>query len=213
MSFQEAVTEYGLNLMNTTVISENSFEASWVGRPKGWDGCAAFDLVQAFGSRIYSIAKHITQDDDAAENVLIETFLEVCSDLDGYRSDEKTWLRLVTIAVREAFSKLHNRGQGRPLLDRVVDSYEDLVVSELSVWGDDYQQRYSRERTTSMVEHGLRSLDPMCRTVFVLRDIEATSVEHIATIVNRCVAAVEVCLLRARLQLREMLTRQMRQQQ
>jgi RNA polymerase sigma-70 factor (ECF subfamily) len=53
----------------------------------------------------------------------------------------------------------------------------------------------------------------MCRTVFVLRDIEEISVEHIARIVNRSVAAVDVCLLRARLQLREMLTRQMRQQQ
>jgi RNA polymerase sigma-70 factor (ECF subfamily) len=52
----------------------------------------------------------------------------------------------------------------------------------------------------------------MCRTVFVLRDIEELSVENIAKIVNRCVAAVEVCVLRGRLQLREILTRQMRQQ-
>ena len=41
--------------------------------------CASFELVKAFGDRIYSIAKHITQNDDAAEDVLIETFLEVCS--------------------------------------------------------------------------------------------------------------------------------------
>jgi len=203
----------GLNLMNPTVISEHSFEADRVGRPKTIGGCAPFELAEAFGDRIYSIAKHITQNDDAAENVLIETFLEVCSDLDGYQADEDVWLRLVTIAVREAVSTLHNRGQGHPLLDRVADSYEDLVVSELSVWGDDYQQRYSRERTTCILEHGLRSLNPMCRTVFVLRDIEDTSVEQIAAIVNRSVAAVEVCLLRARLQLREMLTRHMRQQQ
>jgi DNA-directed RNA polymerase specialized sigma24 family protein len=52
----------------------------------------------------------------------------------------------------------------------------------------------------------------MCRTVFVLRDIEEISVEHIAGIVNRCVAAVEICLLRARLQLREFLAGQMRLQ-
>ena len=39
-----------------------------------------------------------------------------------------------------------------------------------------------------------------------------TSVEHIAEIVNRSVAAVEVYLLRARLQLREMLTREMGQE-
>jgi RNA polymerase sigma-70 factor, ECF subfamily len=200
----------GLNLMNTTVISENSFEAGWVGRPKAMGGCASFELVKAFGDRIYSIAKHITQDDNAAEDVLIETFLEVCSDLDGCQEDEKIWLRLVTIAAREACSKLHNQGQGRPLLDRVPDSSEDLVVRELSIWGGNDQQRYSRERTTCVLEHGLRSLDPMCRTVFVLRDIEDTSVEQISTIVNRSVAAVDVCLLRARLQLREMLTWQMR---
>jgi RNA polymerase sigma-70 factor (ECF subfamily) len=203
----------GLNLMNSTGISKNSFEAGWVGRPKAVGGCASFELLKAFGDRIYSIAKHITQTDDAAEDVLIETFLEVCSDLDGCQEDEEVWLRLVTIAVREAFSKLHNLGEGRRLLDGAADSSEDLVVRELSVWGDNYQQRNSRERTTCVLEHGLRSLDPMCRTVFVLRDIEEISVELIAKIVNRSVAAVEVCLLRARLQLREVLTRQMRQQQ
>jgi RNA polymerase sigma-70 factor (ECF subfamily) len=198
--------------MNTTVISENSFEAGWGGRPRAVGGCTSFELVKAFGCRIYSMAKHITQDDDAAEDVLIETFLKVCSDLDGCQEDEKVWLRLVTIAVRGAFSKLHNRGEGRRVLGRVADSSEDLVVCEFSVWGDNYHQRYSRERTTRVLEYGLRSLDPMCRTVFVLRDIEEFSVEYIAKIVNCSVAAVNVCLRRARLQLREMLTRQMRQQ-
>ena len=70
----------GLNLMNTTVISENSFGAGWGGRPQAADGFASIELVKAFGDRIYSIAKHITQNDDAAEDVLIETFLKVCSD-------------------------------------------------------------------------------------------------------------------------------------
>jgi RNA polymerase sigma-70 factor (ECF subfamily) len=197
----------GLNLMNTRVISKNSLETGWAGRPKAVGGCASFELMKAFGGRVYSIAKHITLNDDAAEDVLIKTFLEVCSDLDGCQEDEKVWLRLVTIAVREVFSKLHRLHNG------AADSYEALVVREFSVWGDNYQQRYSRKRTTCVLEHGLRSLDPMGRTVFVLRDIEDISVEHIAKIVNRCVAAVEVCLLRARLQLGEMLTGQMRQQQ
>jgi RNA polymerase sigma-70 factor (ECF subfamily) len=199
--------------MNTTVIPENSFEVGWVGRPRPVGGCAYSELVKTFGGRIYSIAKHLAQDDVAAEDILIETFLEVCSNLDGYQDSEELWFRLVTIAVREAFSKHHNRGEGRRLLDCVPDSYEDLVVRELTVWGDNYQQRYSPEGTTCVLEYGLRILDPMCRTVFVLRDIEEISVEYVAKIVNRSVAAVEVCLLRARLQLGEMLTGQMRQQQ
>ena len=72
----------GLNLMNTTTISENGFEAGWVGPPKAVGACTSIELVKAFGDRIYSIAKHITQNDDAAGDVLIQTFLEVCSDWD-----------------------------------------------------------------------------------------------------------------------------------
>ena len=86
------------------------------------------------------------------------------------------------------------------------------MIRQFFVWGDNYQQGYSSERATCVLEHGLRSLDPMCRTVFVLRDIEEISVENIAKTVNRSVAAVEVCLLRARLQLREMLAQQTRHQ-
>jgi DNA-directed RNA polymerase specialized sigma24 family protein len=142
--------------MNTTVMFQ---------RQKTMGGCASIELVQAFGGRIYSMAKHITQNAVAAEDVLIETFLEVCSE---YQADENAWLRLVTIAARGAFSKLYNQGHGRPLLDRFPNS---------------------------SLEYGLRSLDPMCRTVLVLRDIEDISAEDIATIVNRSAAAVEVCLL------------------
>jgi len=172
--------------------------------------CAPFELAKTFGSRIYSIAKHITQNDDAAEYVLIETFLKACSALDGLQDDEKVWLRLVAIAVKEAASKLDSRGEGRALPDRTADSSEDLVVRECAVWGawgDTDQQSYSRKRTTRVLEHGLQSLDPMCRTVFVLRDIADIPVVRIAEIVDRSDAAVEVCLLRARLQLRDMLTR------
>lgn len=199
--------------MVTTVISATSTGAPWNERSKAVDTWTSSELVDAFGSRVFSIAKHITQNDDHAEDVLIETFLEVCSDLDECWEEEKLWLRLVTISVREVFSKLHKRGGGRPLLGQVADSCEDLVVREFSVWGDDYQQRFSRERTMCALENGLRSLDPMARTIFVLREIEQISVEHIAGIVNHSVAAVEVCLLRARLQLRELLSRQMRQDQ
>ena len=77
--------------------------------------------------------------------------------------------------------------------------------------GDNDQQCDPRGPTVSAPENGLRSLDLMARTIFVLRDIEQISVENIARIVNRSVAAVEVCLLRARLELGEALARQMRQ--
>lgn len=158
--------------MNITVFSESAFGVARNGHPKAVGGCASFELVKAFGDRVYSIAKHITQNDEAAADVLIETLLEVCSDWDECREDEQVWLRLVTIAVRECFSH----------------EYEG----------------YSPKRAACVLEDGLRSLDPMRRAVFVLRDIGEISMGDIAKIVNCSVAAVELCLLRARLQLRGM---------
>jgi DNA-directed RNA polymerase specialized sigma24 family protein len=164
--------------MNTTVIWENAFGATRIRLPTAMGGSGPFELVNAFGDRIYAIAKPVTQNDEAAADVLIETFLEVGSDWGKRQEDEQVWLRLVTIAVREALS---HEFQG-----------------------------YSPERADCVLEDGLRSLDPMCRAVFVLRDIEEISVGDIAKIVNRSIRAVEFCLLRARLQLRGMLARQMR---
>ena len=141
--------------MNTPSISETLFEAPWVEYPKPGAACAPSEFVKAFGNRVFSVAKHITQNDEDAEDVLIEAFLEACSDWDACQDEERLWLRLVTVAVREAFSKLRKRLTGQ-CLRQVADPCEDLVVRELSVWADDYQQRDSKEQTTHVLENGLR---------------------------------------------------------
>ena len=192
--------------MSVAATLQKRFDAGCVG-PKATSGYNPFEMVRAFGARVFAIARHITQDEEDAGDVLIEACLEVGPDPDCCRNSEKVWLRLVTVAVREAFSKLRARSEDHPRLDP-VDPCEELLIRELFVWGDSYQPLDSPERKSRVLEHGLASLDPMCRTVFVLKDIEGISVEHIAPIVNRSVAAVEVCLLRARLRLGEMLTSQ-----
>jgi RNA polymerase sigma-70 factor (ECF subfamily) len=193
------------------MISTPLVEAVWARHAKARENWARPELVKPFGRRLFSIARHITQNDGDAEDVLIDTFLEVCSDWDGCEEDEELWVRLLTIAVKKAFRRPHLWGEGRPLLDEVNESCEDVVIRELSVWGGSNHQHDPREQTTGILEHGMRSLDPMCRAVFVLRDIEEISVEHVAKILGRSVPAVKVCLLRARLQLRDVLTWELRQ--
>lgn len=196
--------------MNTMVTPDHTLESGWAACSKPARECASRTLVKTFGDRIYSIARHITQSEQDAADVLIDTFLEICDHLEGRPESGRVWLRLVSIAVRESFSKLANQQEG--LHGRVAHSSEDLVVRELFVWGDTGQSRLSLEHTNLVLEHGLRNLDPMCRTVFLLRDIEGIPTAQIANIVNRSVSAVEVCLLRARLQLRETMIGQIGQQ-
>ena len=189
--------------MSTTMIAPKIFEPGRVRSPGPGEGEDCFDLVKIFGSRILRLAKYITQSDADAGDVLVETFLKACPDGNGARAGEGMRIRLVTIAVREALEKIRHRRQAD-------DPCEDVVIREIFAWGDNYQDRHSPEQTADILEQAMWSLDPMCRAVFVLRDIEEVPVEQTARALNRSVAAVEVCHLRARLQLREQLAQKFR---
>ena len=188
------------------MISPKIFEPYRGGSTRTEEGADCFGLVKMFGSRVLRLAKYITQSDSDAEDVLVETFLKVCPDGSEPRGSEAMRVRLVAIAATEALAKVRHPGhaQGED------DPCEDVIIREISTWGDNYLDRHSPDQTADILEQAMWSLDPMCRAVFVLRDIEEIPVEQTAGALSRSVAAVEVCHLRARLQLREQLTQRFR---
>src|SRR5258708_10303592 len=92
-------------------------------------------------------------------------------------------------------------------MDERVDTGEDTVVREIAVWEEIPEQRYSREELGQILDEAVDRLRPAFRTVFVLRDIEELSTEETAEALGISIPAVKSRLLRARLQLREKLTR------
>ena len=188
------------------MIAPKNFEPDQTGGSSAGERVECVDLVKMFGRRILRLAKYITGNDADAEDVLVETFLTACADGSGSKANDGIRVKLATIAVREALAKLCHRvhSEGEDGLS------QDVVIREIFVWGDNYGDRYSREQTDDILEQAMWSLDPMCRAVFVLRDIEEIPIEQTALALNRSVAAVEACLLRARLQLREQLARRFR---
>jgi RNA polymerase sigma-70 factor (ECF subfamily) len=82
------------------------------------------------------------------------------------------------------------------------------VQREIAVWDDNPEQQYSQEEWRRILDEAVESLKPDFRTVFVLRDIEELSTEETAETLGISVPAVKSRLLRARLALRERLTRQ-----
>jgi RNA polymerase sigma-70 factor (ECF subfamily) len=95
-------------------------------------------------------------------------------------------------------------------LDEPIDTGEDEVPREIAVWDENPEETYSREELADILEEAIQSLKPAYRTVFVLRDIEELSIEETAEALGLSISAVKSRLLRARLQLREKLTRQFR---
>ena len=105
--------------------------------------------------------------------------------------------------------KLRKRKSDRTVpLDEPMELGEETVEREIAVWEDNPEQRYSREEMQHILDEAVDGLKPDFRTVFVLRDIEELSTEETAEALGISVPAVKSRLLRARLALREKLTRQ-----
>ena len=183
-------------------------ESALVAKAREGDAAAYNQLVNQYSNKIFRLAKHITQNDEDAEDVLQETFLKGFEHLGDFQGQSKFYTWIVRIAVNESLMKLRKRKSDRTVpLDEPLDTGEDTVVREIAVWDENPEQQYSREELGQILDEAVQSLRPVFRTVFVLRDIEELSTEETAEALGISVPAVKSRLLRARLQLREKLTR------
>jgi RNA polymerase sigma-70 factor (ECF subfamily) len=166
------------------------------------------ELVKRYSRRILRVARNITNNDEDAEDVLQESFLKAYTHLDGFQGNSKFYTWLVRIAINEALMKLRKRQAGKVVsLDEELSTGEDAVVREVAVWDGTPEDRYSQEELREILDRTIASLPEGFRTVFVLRDVEELSTEETAEMLGLSIPAVKSRLLRARLQLREKLTR------
>jgi RNA polymerase sigma-70 factor (ECF subfamily) len=183
-------------------------ESPLLERARTGDMAAFSALVEKYDRKIFRLARNITQSDEDAEDVLQETFLKAFTHLDTFQGQSKFYTWIVRIAVNEALMKLRKRKTDKTVsLDEPADTGEDTVVREIAVWEDDPEKKYSREELRDILDKAVDALKPAFRTVFVLRDIEELSTEETAEALGISVPAVKSRLLRARLQLRERLTK------
>ena len=183
-------------------------ELALVNRSRRGDAAAFSELVNRYERRIFRLAKRITQNDEDAEDVLQEAFLKAYQNLDNFQGNSKFYTWLVRISVNEALMKLRKRKTDKTVpLDEPMDTGEETVQREIAVWEGNPEDRYSQEELHGILEEAIDSLKPVYRTVFVLRDVEEMSTEETAEALNLSIPAVKSRLLRARLQLRERLTR------
>ncbi len=137
-----------------------------------------------------------------------ETFLKAYEHLDQFQGNSKFYTWIVRIAVNQALMKLRKRKSDRTVsMDEGIDTGEDIVVREIAAWDEDPEQRYSRDEINVILNEAVESLAPPYRTVFVLRDVEELSTEETAEALDLSIPAVKSRLLRARLQLRDKLTK------
>lgn len=177
------------------------------------DVSAFSTLVNRYERRILRLAKRITQNEEDAEDVLQDAFLKAYENLDRFQGNSKFYTWLVRIAVNEALMKLRKRKTDRTVpLDEPMETGEETVQREIAVWEGNPEDKYKQDELHKILEDAIDSLAPPYKTVFVLRDVEELSTEETAEALDLSIPAVKSRLLRARLQLREKLTRLFKKQ-
>lgn len=194
--------------MEAAEVPSVSDESALVVKAQAGDVAAFTELISRYERKIYRLAKHITESDEDAEDVLQESFLKAYEHLDGFQGNSKFYTWLVRIAVNEALMKLRKRKSDKTVsLDDNGSDGDEPIIREIAVWDGNPEQRYSSEELRGILDTAIQNLKPSFRTVFVLRDVEELSTEETASMLNLSIPAVKSRLLRARLELRERLTR------
>jgi len=88
-------------------------ESALLARAREGDLAAFNELVNAYSRKIFRLAKHITQNDEDAEDVLQETFLKAFEHLGSVQGQSKFYTWIVRIAVNESLMKLRKRKSDR----------------------------------------------------------------------------------------------------
>jgi len=182
-----------------------------VERVRGGDLKAFDELVRKYDRQVFRIAQHITQNREDAEDVVQDAFLKAYEKLDQFQGNAKFYTWLVRIAVNESLMRLRKRRRGKMVsIDEDIETEEGSVPRDLADWAPDPERNYSQSELAEILRKTIQGLPQGFRIVFVLRDVEGLSTEETAETLGLSIPAVKSRLLRARLQLRERLSRYFR---
>jgi RNA polymerase sigma-70 factor (ECF subfamily) len=188
--------------------NEQHPDIALVDRVRGGDVSAYDTLVRKYERQIFRISQHITQNREDAEDVAQDAFLKAYQKIDQFQGNSKFYTWLVRIAVNESLMRLRKRRTGKMVsIDDNIETDEGSVPRDLADWAPDPEQNYGQSELAEILRKTIQGLPPGFRIVFVLRDVEGLSTEETAESLGLSIPAVKSRLLRARLQLRERLSR------
>lgn len=174
---------------------------------------AAFEgLVSRYEKRVYALALRILRNDADAQDAVQATMLTLVEKLETFQGTAlfATWL--LRIATNEALQILRKRKRTQERV-RSLDANEDSDAGPLphpdfiAKWRNDPHALAQDAEVRELVTAALDELEEKYRMVFLLRDVQGLSTEETAQALGISTNNAKVRLLRARLMLRERLTR------
>lgn len=192
--------------------NEDPSDGQLVAQAKAGDLDAFELLVFRHERQVYSLALRIVRQVEDAEDVTQQTFISAMEHLADFREEAafSTWLmRIATYAALKIIRK--RKGLELVSLEESTEPQEGLDTVPhpefIADWRESPEQLAQRNETMALIDSAMEQLDEKHRLIFVLRDLEGLSIQETADALKISENNVKVRLLRARLQLREILTK------
>jgi RNA polymerase sigma-70 factor, ECF subfamily len=169
-------------------------------------------LTSLHEQRVYSLALRMLRHEQDAEDVTQQTFLSALEHLNQFRGEASFSTWLLRIASHAALKVIRKRkGLNTVSLEEATEASENSDTiphpEYIADWEQSPEVLVHKSEVKKLLDEALNQLDEKHRLVFLLRDVEGLSVKETAEALGLSEANTKVRLLRARLQLRELLTR------
>ena len=164
-------------------------------------------LVEKYSGKIYRLALKMLKNQQDAEDILQETFIKAYNALPDFegRSKLSTWL--YRIATNEALMFLRRKYPDQISVEAPFKEQEEAAPLQIIDWCCLPESELMSSEGRDKLEKSIDILTESLRVVFLLRDIEGLSTRETAEVLDISEGAVKTRLSRARLQLREELTK------
>ncbi len=192
-------------------LLENPTDLDLLRRARAGDFNAFQKLIVDLQPRVYGLAFRILQQAQDAEDTTQQAFLALIEHIDDFREESSVATWVLKIASNHSLKILRKR-RGLKVSSMSdtssEDSYSDMPHPEfIAPWSQTADEIVANAEVQKEIEKALVALNEKYRWVFVLRDIEGLSVRETAEALELTESTVKVRLLRARLALREVLTK------
>jgi RNA polymerase sigma-70 factor (ECF subfamily) len=164
-------------------------------------------LVDKYEGRIFRHLRKMVKDEQLAEDLLQETFLNAYRGLGGFTgaSSFSTWL--FRIATNNALMHLRKNRPDSVEYDDEIQSAPDAAITGTDpAFTSTPLEVLLSEEGQRKIEEAIEELPVLYRSTIVLRDVEGFSLKEVAEILECSVAAVKSRLHRARNSVRESLS-------